>query len=122
MKRILIIDDDASYSFIIAEFLKLNHFQIRIAANGVRGVTLAQKYQPDLIICDLNMPGIDGYEVLKQIRQTPKTKMIPLLFLTSEIDSEARHLALQLGADDYLSKTIEIRELLAKISDRVPQN
>jgi DNA-binding response OmpR family regulator len=121
MKQILIIDDDASYSFIIAEFLKLNHFQTRIANNGIVGINLAQRYHPDLIICDLYMPELDGYEVLKQIRQDSETKMIPLLFLTSENDSDARQLALELGADDYLTKTIEIKELLAKIFNRLPQ-
>ena len=100
--KIIAIDDDDLFRDWLLILLEANGFQAIGAENGGWGLQLAKEEMPDLIICDLKMPGLDGYGVLQALRQDPVIEKIPLIFLTSEQTDSARRRAQELGADDYL--------------------
>jgi len=110
MKTILVIDDDEVFRFILAEWLKAEGFYPITAEDGFEGIRLAQAHRPDLVFCDVNMPILDGIEVLKQVRNDINTAHIPFFFLTSE-DRLSSNLMQQIGASGVISKGAEIQEL-----------
>lgn len=116
---ILIIEDNEILRSIIFEFLELENFNVISAGDGLAGLQLAKELKPDLIICDINMPYLDGYGVLKKLRQDSSIAKTPLIFLSSDADSIARWQALQLGANDYLIKPIKINHLLQVINNQL---
>lgn len=119
MYKILVIEDERVICNNLLKLLSAEGFQSIGAENGNQGLQLAQSEQPDLIICDILMPGLDGYEVLKALQQNPKTASIPFIFLTAKAErSDWRH-GMNLGADDYLTKPFIRTELLAAISSRL---
>ena len=122
VKKILVIDNDEYSLLLISDFLILNNFQAIAAANGNLGLQLAREQKPDLIICDINMPAPNGYEVLRQLRRDPATANIIVLFLTFETDIASRRQALQLGANGYLSKPVDLNELLSAIATLLQSN
>lgn len=111
-QRILIIEDEAPIREIIAYQLEKNGFQIMEAADGRDGLTKALEHKPDLIILDLMLPELDGFEVLKILRQRQD---IPVVILTARDEEMDKVLGLELGADDYVTKPFSNRELLARI-------
>ncbi|GCL36595.1 response regulator [Sphaerospermopsis sp. FACHB-1094] len=119
MKNILIIEDEVEIRNNIQEILELSEFDTLIAENGLQGVQLAKDKHPDLIICDLMMPELDGYSVLTQLRQDFSTATIPLIFLTARADKSDLRRGMELGADDYLTKPFHPDELLQAINTRL---
>lgn len=119
MADILLIEDDSVNRHLFQEFLELQGFRIISAENGVSGVAQARKHLPDLILCDIMMPELDGYGVLDQLRQDPNTSLIPLIFLTAKTAKIEYRQAMELGADDYLTKPLMPEELLAAVSARL---
>lgn len=115
-KLVLIIEDDPLFRLSIFEFLEAKDFNVISTANGASSLQLAKEFQPDLIICDLNLPCIDGFEVLKRLRKDLITAKIPVIFITSETDPKVRDRAMQLGANDYLTKPISLNQLLKSIT------
>ncbi len=122
VKKILVIDNDEYSLLLISDFLIFNNFQAIAAADGRLGLQLAREQQPDLIICDIDMPAPNGYEVLRQLRSDPATANIIVLFLTFETDIASRRQALQLGANGYLSKPVDLNELLSAIATLLQSN
>ncbi len=122
VKKILVIDNDEYSLLLISDFLIFNNFQAIAAADGRLGLQLAREQQPDLIICDIDMPAPNGYEVLRQLRREPATANILVLFLTFETDIASRRQALQLGANGYLSKPVDLNELLSAIATLLQSN
>ncbi|MFB8792189.1 MAG: response regulator [Potamolinea sp.] len=120
-KLILIIEDDEIIRSIIFEFLELENFNVISAEDGCQGLTLAEELQPDLIICDINMPNANGYTVLQKIRENVATTKIPFIFLSSETTQYSRNRARLLGANDYLSKPVKINQLLEAITNQFQQ-
>ncbi len=116
---ILIIEDDEVIRSIIIEFLELKNFNVIGAEDGSIGVCLAQELQPDLILCDINMPNLDGYGVLEKVRKNIRTANIPFVFLTAAVDSNSRARSLQLGANDYITKPVNISRLLEVIAKQL---
>ncbi|KMT65359.1 response regulator transcription factor [Catenovulum maritimum] len=110
--HVLIIDDDESLSELLSEYLESEQLHCTRAKNGLVGIDLLKTKQFDLVLLDVMMPGIDGFETLKRLRQFTKT---PVLMLTAKGDDFDRILGLELGADDYLPKPFNHRELLARI-------
>ncbi len=110
--RILIIDDDIELAALLREFLEREGFKVEFAHDGNRGLELAQSGNFDLIVLDLMLPGMDGFTVLKQLRMHSK---VPVLVLTARGEDEDRIVGLEIGADDYLAKPFNPRELLARI-------
>lgn len=118
MKKILVIEDELTVRSNILEILEFEQFNAVSAENGLIGALWAQEYLPDLVICDVMMPEINGYEVLNALRQNPMTATIPFIFLTAMADYSDRRRGMELGADDYLTKPFTADELLAAISTR----
>lgn len=119
MQRILVIEDEEPVREVLVEFLEVEGFQTIGAENGKDGIQLAQNFQPDLIICDILMVGVDGYAVLAALQQEPKTARIPLIFLTAKVGEAAVQQGLALGADDYLEKPVRIADLLKAITTQL---
>lgn len=119
MPKILVIDDDDSIRNTILELLDNANFETIGAANGKIGILLAQEESPDLILCDISMPKMDGYEVLLQLQSHAVTASIPFIFLTAKDERAAFRQGMQLGADDYLTKPFAPDELLSAIAGRL---
>jgi two-component system sensor histidine kinase/response regulator len=119
MQTILVIEDEEAVRANILELLEAEDFEALAAENGEIGVQLAQQHIPDLIICDVRMPGMDGYEVLKRVREDAATAAIPFIFLTAHSDKTDLRRGMELGADDYLTKPCTPTELLQAIAARL---
>lgn len=119
MKKILIIEDEQPVRANILERLKIEGFNAIAAENGIIGVQMALTHVPDLIICDVMMPELDGYGVLTALRQNPLTETIPFIFLTAKSDKADLREGMSLGADDYLTKPFRSKELLQAIATRL---
>jgi two-component system, OmpR family, alkaline phosphatase synthesis response regulator PhoP len=119
MPKILVIEDEDQILETLLELLKLEKFDVLSAANGLIGVQLAKAERPDLILCDVMMPELDGYGVLEQLRQDPKTAMIPFIFLTARAERLDLRRGMELGADDYLTKPFSQAELKKAIAARL---
>lgn len=118
MKKILVIEDESAVRANILELLEAEDFEAVGAENGFIGAMWAQEHLPDLIICDVMMPEVDGYEVISALRQVSATAAIPFIFLTAMVDkADIRH-GMDLGADDYLTKPFTRAELLGAITSR----
>ncbi len=122
MKTILIIEDNDDIRENVEEILTLSDYKVLTAANGKEGVDVAQKNIPDLIICDIMMPGIDGYGVLHVLHKDPATQNIPFIFLTSKSERSDFRAAMEMGADDYITKPFSGNELLNAIESRLKKN
>lgn len=119
MVTILIVEDVEALREEIMETLAYEGFDVLGAENGVVGVQIAKTYLPNLIICDIAMPELDGYGTLAALRQEPTTCMIPFVFLTAMTEKTDMRQAMQLGADDYLTKPFTSAELLGAITSRL---
>ncbi len=114
--RLLMIEDDARLAQMVVDYLGQSGFAVTHASDGEAGLEHLQLLQPELVILDLMMPGIDGLEVCRRIRALPNDNArVPVLMLTAKGDPMDRIIGLELGADDYLPKPFEPRELLARI-------
>jgi len=111
-KKILVIEDNAQVRDNIQEILELEDFETIAAENGAIGLQLAKEQFPDLILCDVMMPEMDGYSVLTALRQNVSTANIPFIFLTAKADKSERKQGMDLGADDYLAKPFTYTEIL----------
>src|SRR6266436_2627494 len=110
--RILLIDDDVELCTLLAELLKREGFEVHMEHDGAKGLERARSGQFDLIVLDVMLPRLDGFEVLRQLR---KSNMTPVLMLTARGEDVDRIVGLELGADDYLPKPFNPRELTARI-------
>jgi two-component system sensor histidine kinase/response regulator len=116
---ILVIEDEAEIQANIAEILGYEGMACLVAPDGETGVQIARKAVPDLILCDVMMPGINGHEVLAALQGDPPTAAIPFVFLTAKADHASRRHGMDLGADDYLTKPFTSAELLTAITTRL---
>lgn len=119
MKTILVIDDNTDIRENTAEILSLAGYQTFTAENGKRGVELAAREKPDLIVCDIMMPELDGYGVLHLLRNRPETENIPFIFLTAKTERTDFRKGMEMGADDYITKPFDDIELLKAIEIRL---
>ena len=101
--NILLIEDNAEMAENISSILELARYQVTHAPNGKKGVDLAQQAHPDLILCDIMMPELDGYGVLHILNKEPETASIPFIFLTAKADKSDFRAGMNLGADDYIT-------------------
>lgn len=119
MKKILIIEDNPEVRENTAEIIELSNYQVVTAENGKTGVELALKEQPDLIICDIMMPVLDGYGVLHLLSKHKETAAIPFIFLTAKSEKTDLRKGMEMGADDYITKPFDGIELLNAIEARL---
>lgn len=118
-KKILVIEDNAITRNLFLDSLEAEGFDTISAHNGVTGIQQAQEHSPDLIICDIMMPDMDGYAVLAALRIEPITAIIPFIFLTGSNTTEDVRKGMELGADDYLTKPCTVEQLLRAIATRL---
>jgi DNA-binding NarL/FixJ family response regulator len=119
VKKILVIEDEAEMRRNLTTVLRLEQFQPLAAENGRVGVDLAKKEKPDLILCDIMMPELDGRGVLQALREDPELSLIPFIFLTAKGEKEDLRTGMNLGADDYLTKPVAKADLLSAIEARL---
>ncbi len=112
MKTILVIDDHPDVRLLTQEVLVAEGFRVETAENGVRGLSIAQRLKPDLILLDIMMPMMGGYEFIREYRRNANT---PIILLTAKIEETDKVLGLELGADDYMTKPFGLRELVARV-------
>jgi diguanylate cyclase len=119
MKTVLVIEDEKSIRSNIVRILHFGNFQVLEAPDGQTGVDMAKSYLPDLIVCDIMMPGLDGYQVFRELSEEAETAIIPFVFLSAKVDrTDIRH-GMAIGADDYLTKPFTSTELLQAVSARL---
>jgi two-component system alkaline phosphatase synthesis response regulator PhoP len=112
MAQVLIIEDEQELSNILKDYLKRAGFEVLIADRGDQGLDLWQENKPEMVILDLNLPGMDGIDIARKIRQTDDT---PIIMVTARVDEVDRLLGLELGADDYITKPFSPREVVARV-------
>ncbi|HOM04911.1 MAG TPA: response regulator, partial [Candidatus Kapabacteria bacterium] len=104
MQKILIIDDAEFILESTSTLLRFEGYEVYTASDGKTGIQTALEVKPDLILCDISMPGIDGFQVLSKIRETPEIATVPFIFLTAFTEKQNMRLGMEKGADDYLVK------------------
>jgi DNA-binding NarL/FixJ family response regulator len=119
MATILVIEDEPEMRRNLLTILKLEKFNVTGAENGRAGIDLAKRTKPDLILCDVMMPELDGYGVLQALRQDPATITTPFIFLTAKGEKPDIRAGMNLGADDYLTKPVAKADLLSAIDARL---
>lgn len=119
MKTILLIEDDLALRENTAELLELSNYMVYTAPNGRLGIQLAKEKLPDIVVCDIMMPEVDGYGVLQELSMDDSTKSIPFIFLSAKTEHKEIRKGMDLGADDYLTKPFEEEDLLSAIESRL---
>ncbi|MBW7892836.1 MAG: response regulator [Chitinophagaceae bacterium] len=119
MASVLVIDDNADIRDNTAEILELAGYTSLIAENGKKGIEIAVKEKPDIIVCDIMMPELDGYSVLHLLQKNPETRKIPFIFLTAKTERSDMRKGMEMGADDYITKPFEEIELLNAVETRL---
>jgi DNA-binding response OmpR family regulator len=111
-RRVMIVEDDTYVRELIAQYLEVEGFETMQAANGFDALKIAAEHAPDLVILDLNLPGIDGFEVARRLRAT---SAVPILMLTGRVDEADKLAGFGVGADDYITKPFQPRELVMRV-------
>lgn len=122
MKKILIIEDHQDVRENTVDILELAHYNVETAEDGIIGIEKVKSFQPDLIICDIMMPKMDGYEVFHWLQEDTKTAQIPFIFLTAKSENTDVRNGMRIGADDYLIKPFEEEDLLNAIACRLKKH
>jgi DNA-binding response OmpR family regulator len=120
--KVLVVEDDESISNVVELNLRLDGYEVYLAADGEEGLSMVEEVEPDLVILDVMMPKVDGWEVLMRLRQQPETQDIPVIMLTAIGDEQSKVMGLRGGADDYVAKPFSPLELTARVKvilDRV---
>ncbi len=120
-KRLLLIDDDPNLILLVKDYLEFRGYEVTTAENGREALDILEQDIPDMIICDVMMPEMDGYTFVEQVRQTERTSWIPVLFLSAKGQSADRVKGLNKGADVYMVKPFEPEELVAQVESSLKQ-
>jgi len=119
IKKILVVEDEADLRANVTRFLRAEGYEVLIAENGAAGVEIALDRMPDLIVCDITMPEMDGFGVLFSLRENVTTSKIPFIFLTASTRTYDRQWGVELGANDYITKPFKLEDLLAAVRKRL---
>jgi DNA-binding NarL/FixJ family response regulator len=122
MAKILIIEDDTQTRENLSLILEMEGFDVVAAADGPAGIAAVERENPELVLCDVSMPGLDGYEVLRRLRLNPGFATLPFIFLTARGERQDQRKGMNLGADDYLCKPCETDELLQAMRVRLERS
>ena len=120
-KKLLLIDDDPNLILLVKDYLEFRGYEVVTAENGREALEVLDQQTPDMIICDVMMPEMDGYSLVSAIRSDPKTSWIPVLFLSAKGQSQDRVKGLNIGADVYMVKPFEPEELVAQVESSLKQ-
>jgi DNA-binding response OmpR family regulator len=115
LRRALVVEDDLAFSSFLVKLLTAHGFSVQVAFNGEEGLKMALAHQPWIILTDVRMPGVDGFELCRQVRSHSLTRHTPVIFLSGWDDFKSRYKGLDAGADEYLPKSTPVRELLMRI-------
>ncbi|MGE0021066.1 MAG: response regulator [Draconibacterium sp.] len=121
-KSVLVIDDNDELRKAIAEALNFSDYNVLQATNGFSGIEMVKMHKPDIILCDIMMPEIDGYGVKQQLANDPETILIPFVFLTAVSDTDDVRKGMEMGADDYLIKPVSLNNLLGTVKSRLDKS
>ena len=121
MVKILYVEDNEDNVYMLGRRLKRHGFEMAAAPDGERGLALARSEQPDLILMDLSLPVIDGWEATRRLKEAPETRAIPIIALSAHAMAGDREQALAAGCDDYDTKPVDMERLLAKIRALLPR-
>lgn len=117
MKKILIVDDEPNIVMSLEYLFKKENFEVFIARDGSEAIEIAEDNHPDIVLLDIMMPNVDGYQVLKYLKNSPKLKEIKVLFLSAKNKVSDIELGLQLGADKYISKPFSTKKLVKEVKE-----
>jgi len=120
-KKLLLIDDDPNLILLVQDYLEFRGYAVITAENGREALDILKEEIPDMIICDVMMPEMDGYTFVKNVRENPRTEWIPVLFLSAKGQSQDRVKGLNTGADVYMVKPFEPEELVAQVESTLKQ-
>lgn len=120
-KRLLLIDDDPNLILLVKDYLEFRGYEVITAENGREAIEVLEQEIPDMIICDVMMPEMDGYAFVNQVRQDERTSWIPILFLSAKGQSQDKIKGLNIGADVYMVKPFEPEELVAQVEASLKQ-
>ena len=120
--RVLVVDDEADITELLTYNFRDAGYEVLTAGDGMAAVSLAQRWLPEAIVLDLNLPGLDGFAVCEMLRVLPSTRDIPILMLTAFATEQSRAVGLRLGADDYLTKPFSPRDVVARVAELVSQS
>ena len=115
-KKILIVEDDPSFSRAINHIIEKEGYDVITASNGMAGLRMAKEESPDLMILDVMLPGLDGFEICSQLRQNPETENLPIIMLSAKGQEIDKTTGLKVGANEYLTKPVDRALLLEKVS------
>jgi len=121
MRKILLVEDNEMNRDMLSRRLVRSGYEVIMAVDGARGVAMATSDRPDLILMDMSLPVIDGWEATRQIKATPELRKIPIIALTAHAMATDRDKALEAGCDDYDTKPVELQRLLGKIETLLAQ-
>lgn len=120
-KQLMLVDDDPNLILLVKDYLEFRGYQVTTAENGREALELLEEKIPDLIICDVMMPEMDGYTLVQEIRKNSATELVPVLFLSAKGQSQDRVKGLNTGADVYIVKPFEPEELVAQVESSLRQ-
>jgi len=115
MRKIIVVDDDPGILDLVTEFFGQHHLKVITVSEGLKVIALAIKEEPDLIILDINLPDIDGFQVLNKLKERPITAFIPVIMLTGKSSTDSQVTGLVSGADDYVTKPFDLNVLYARV-------
>jgi CheY-like chemotaxis protein len=115
MTKILCVEDSEDALFALHKRLSLAGFEVKVAANGAEGVDWAKTLLPDLIVMDLRLPGLDGWEATRRLKSQPETKHIPIIVVTADTSEKSREKAFAAGCDEFEMKPVQFEKLVKKI-------
>ena len=111
-RKVVVVEDDINIAELLRLYLEKDGFAVTVSHDGAEGLRLAEELKPDLVMLDIMLPGMDGWQICKRLRQTSK---VPIIMLTAKGETEDKVQGLEMGADDYIVKPFEVKELLARI-------
>lgn len=114
-RKILIVDDEEDFALFLKRKLERRNYKVFTAYNGQDGIRLGKAHKPDLVLLDITMPGIDGFEVLRRLKEDPKTMTVPVIMLTGKDDDDSKIKAAGLYNEDYIVKPVDVTDLQARI-------
>ena len=115
MKTVLIVEDDPDIVRLLTHYLEQEHYRVRVVSSGTDALRAAREGSPDVVILDVMLPAMDGYEVCKRLRAAPDTERVPILMLTAKADEADKIVGLEIGADDYVAKPFSPKEVVARV-------
>ena len=120
-KKILVIEDDPSALRLVQYTLEQEGYQVLAATNGLAGIRKAQNEEPDLLVLDIMLPGIDGFEICHRLRAEPQTAQLPILMLSAKAQETDKATGLKVGADDYITKPADPSEIINRVRTLLAQ-